>query len=511
MKEKKSKKKLIIIGLILIIIIAIVVAVIFITGNNNVKGDDSKTNTVTPEIKDSAYRLSGNSLEDFDLHFLQLENEKVNKIYSPLSIKYALAMLNEGASGNTKAQIQSVIGDYEGKKYTNSENMSFANAIFVRNSFKNSINVDYTDRLATKYNADVIFDSFENADNLNSWVSDKTFGLIDDLFDDVSGLDFTLVNALAIDMEWNKLIQATVDNYKDRYSVSYAHENFSAYVPLIEADDYSSVDFDNNTMKAKAVEIGAAVNNYDIISELGEDNIRTTVKAEYEKWLAEGGCGDDPDPDTYIDTYIEELDSNYKKVDTSTDFLFYDDENVKAFAKDLKEYDGTTLQYIGIMPKNVSLDSYIDDINALKVNTIINSLKDIKAENFKEGVITKITGYIPLFKFDYELNLMNDLKELGITDVFDASKAELQDIAEGAVINKASHKANIEFSNEGIKAAAATQMGGFGSASCEFVYNYDVPVETIDLTFDSPYLFIIRDKDSGEVWFTGTVYEPLSE
>ena len=205
------------------------------------------------------------------------------------------------------------------------------------------------------------------------------------------------------------------------------------------------------------------------------------------------------------------MDSNYKKVDTSTDFLFYDDENVKAFAKDLKEYDGTTLQYIGIMPKNVSLDSYIDDINADKVNAIINNLKDIKAENFKEGVITKITGYIPLFKFDYELDLMNDLKELGITDVFNASKAELQDIAEGAVISKASHKANIEFSNEGIKAAAATQMGGFGSASCEFVYNYDVPVETIDLTFDSPYLFIIRDKDSSEVWFTGTVYEPLSE
>ena len=39
---------------------------------------------------------------------------------------------------------------------------------------------------------------------------------------------------------------------------------------------------------------------------------------------------------------------------------------------------------------------------------------------------------------------------------------------------------------------------------------YDVPVEEIDLTFDKPYMFIIRDKESGEVWFAGTVYEPLS-
>ena len=37
-----------------------------------------------------------------------------------------------------------------------------------------------------------------------------------------------------------------------------------------------------------------------------------------------------------------------------------------------------------------------------------------------------------------------------------------------------------------------------------------VPVEEIDLTFDKPFLFIIRDKETGEVWFAGTVYEPLS-
>ena len=37
-----------------------------------------------------------------------------------------------------------------------------------------------------------------------------------------------------------------------------------------------------------------------------------------------------------------------------------------------------------------------------------------------------------------------------------------------------------------------------------------MPVEEIDLTFDKPYMFIIRDKDTGEVWFAGTVYNPLS-
>lgn len=76
------------------------------------------------------------------------------------------------------------------------------------------------------------------------------------------------------------------------------------------------------------------------------------------------GCGDDLDIESYLDKYIEELDSNYGRVDVSTDFLFYDDLQVKAFAKDLKEYDGTTLQYIGIMLKEVRLDRYIEDTDA---------------------------------------------------------------------------------------------------------------------------------------------------
>ena len=87
----------------------------------------------------SEYRMSGNSLEDFDLYFLKLENEEENKVYSPLSIKYALAMLSEGAGGNTKAQIDAVIGDYISKKYSNNKHMSFANAMFIRNSFKKNI------------------------------------------------------------------------------------------------------------------------------------------------------------------------------------------------------------------------------------------------------------------------------------------------------------------------------------------------------------------------------------
>ena len=77
-------------------------------------------------------------------------------------------------------------------------------------------------------------------------------------------------------------------------------------------------------------------------------------------------------------------------------------------------------------------------------------------------------------------------------------------------IGDVKHKANIEFSNDGIKASAATAMGGFGAAGGPyFEHLFKVPVKNIDVTFDKPYMYLIRDKATGEVWFTGTVYEPI--
>ena len=134
----------------------------------------------------------------------------------------------------------------------------------------------------------------------------------------------------------------------------------------------------------------------------------------------------------------------------------------------------------------------------------------MKIENFKDGVATIIYGHIPFFKYDYELQLMDDLQKLGIKDVF--SKADLSNMVDGpASINRALHKASIEFSNDGIKAAAVSAIGGAGSTGAGFEYLYKIPVEKIDITFDKPFLYFIRDKDSGEVWFTGTVYEPESK
>lgn len=334
-------------------------------------------------------------------------------------------MLAEGAEGNSKTQITSLIGDYKANKYINSQNMSFANGMFIKSSYQNNIKDTYISTIQNKYNAEIIYDSFKTPDVLNNWVSKKTFKLVNNLEDDISDLDYILTNALAIDMEWKNKIQSETETY----SVSYDHRSYLKVISPLDLQDYTSLEFEGFSKEAKSAEIGAVINKYDIVNTLGEENIRKTVGDAYQKWLDTGGnkgnCNwDEPDPDkeTYLNNYIKEINKGYKDISSSTDFKFYVDDNTKVFSKELKTYNGTTLEYIGIMPTKEKLNVYIKNAQAEDINSLINNLKDIKLENFKEGVLTEITGYIPMFKFDYTLPLKDDLMKIGITDVFNPEK-----------------------------------------------------------------------------------------
>ncbi len=547
-KEETSKKKKspILIILILVIIIAIAVAAIVLLQpkdkkNNNGEADNKNTeNTNTIETNGdikSEYRLLGNALQKFDLAFLKLENKEENKVYSPLSIKYALEMLSEGTSGDTKKQLDAVIGDYQNKKYVNNDNMSFANAMFIRDTFADEVKDEYKSILQEKYGAEVINDTFENPNNINKWISDKTFGLIPDLIKD-SNKDFYLINALAIDMKWNNQLHCATGSINNvpcvddgSYYVTYEHEKLEG-----EDEEYSRVSYAysserdfpalkfNGKDNIKSATVLASFNRYDAVKTIGEDKIREEVGKAYQEWLNAkdpkqgyySGMEVEKDVNKYLDGYITELGKNYGKSKNSTDFSLYVDDNVKVFSKDLQTYNGTTLQYVGIMPRTTKLTEYVSNVTAEDINSLISNLKELKIENFKEGYATIIEGQIPFFKYEFELNLIEDFKKLGIEDVFNTSKADFSSMLKNATkgsetIVEAKHKANIEFSNEGIKAAAVTTDGGAGNVGGGFNYLYEVPTERIDITFDNPYLYLIRDKNSGEVWFVGTVYEPVTK
>lgn len=478
--------------------------------------DQKSSNTVVDEKKinknsvligvdvDKTNNVSIN-YNDIDLKMLKLVNNSNNFVYSPLSLKYALSMLSEGTVGNTKTQIDNVLQKTNLPKYNDNSNMALANALFIKDTVKDNINKKYITTLKNKYNASIVYDSFDNATNINKWISNKTFNLINNMFEDdnVADKNFILINSLTIDMEWVNHLQ----DEHNRWGITYNHEAaYNGVAPLEEG--YANLDFNGSSSGVQSVKIEAVANRYDIINHLGEENIRKEVYSAYKEWLKEGNI------DEYgfdLDIYMKELASNYKKYGSSTDFKYYVDDDVKVFAKNLKTYNNTTLQYIGIMPTQTNLETYINNITTDKINNLISSLKTTSLSSYDYDVVTMIKGTIPLFKYDYNLNLVDKLKSLGVSDVFDRNKANISGIIniEGSYIESASQKNIIDFNNIGIKASSVVEAGGSGCDSNEFDYIYDVPIKIIDLTFNRPFMYLIGDKKTGEIWYMGAVYNPV--
>lgn len=78
--DRNSQRKnytLVIILAALLVVVGGVIVYFFKFRNNDTPNDEIETKDNNKYL---AYRLVGNSLEDFDLYFLQLENEKKNML-----------------------------------------------------------------------------------------------------------------------------------------------------------------------------------------------------------------------------------------------------------------------------------------------------------------------------------------------------------------------------------------------------------------------------------------------
>ena len=466
------------------------------------------------EVDKDLYYASNGEVDMLDLYFMKVENKKKNMAYSPLSVKYALAMLGEGADGESKEQITNVLKDFELKKYTNSEKLSLANGFFINETYKDAIKESYINNLKTKYDAEVMIQSFDTPDSLNEWVKNKTFGMIENVAEDISEEDMILVNTLTIDMDWKEqFVKQDENGYYCLTSLEYWYYTFGWSEEGIDVEKF-------NDKWTEVVSLSASFNKYDIIEELGEEKIAEIITSEAEKYLKENPGEDlsdfmqgdtvDEQLESLIDDYIKEMDTYYMDDACSTEFSFYVDDDVKVLARDLEEKDGVQLQYIGIMPVKEDLYTYVNDVTSEDISNIISNLKEAKSENCKDGVITFIYGYFPKFNIDYELDLKKDLKKLEISNVFEEGKANLTNLAddEALYINDAKQKSHIEFNEYGIKASSVTYEGGLGGGG-NLLYAFEPPIEEIDLTFDKPFMFIIRDKNTGETWYAGNVYEGI--
>jgi serpin B len=155
-------------------------------------------------------------------------------------------------------------------------------------------------------------------------------------------------------------------------------------------------------------------------------------------------------------------------------------------------YEGGELSMLLVLSKDADVKKSLAVADALgDLNTLAG-----------QASIRSVTVALPKFKFDSSMELSSDLKAMGMTDAF-SSKADFSGIAshEKLAIDEVIHKAYIDVNEAGTEAAAATAVTMRALAM-------PAPREPADFIADKPFVFAIRQNQTGAILFAGRVVKP---
>jgi serine protease inhibitor len=157
-------------------------------------------------------------------------------------------------------------------------------------------------------------------------------------------------------------------------------------------------------------------------------------------------------------------------------------------------YDNTdTSMYILLPIKNIDIDTFIQSMDSDKMEKHI--------EKFK---YTDANIQIPKFQFEYEKELVDILKSLGMKAAFNGAEADFTNINSEMYIDLIKQKCFIAVDENGTEAAAITVEADKTSDVME-------EVKPIDFIVNRPFMFIIRDEKLGTTLFMGKVGNPLEK
>lgn len=156
----------------------------------------------------------------------------------------------------------------------------------------------------------------------------------------------------------------------------------------------------------------------------------------------------------------------------------------------VKPYKGGKFSFVALLPEEGRSPEEL--ANYLSGNEFVDILK-----NKSNGMI-KVA--LPKFESEYEVGLIDPLKDMGLERCFDRDKADFSNMAEfnggNIYVGDVIHKTYISVDERGTKAAAATGVEMLPTS---------VPEE---LRFDRPFVYAIVDNDTCLPLFLGIVNNP---
>ena len=174
------------------------------------------------------------------------------------------------------------------------------------------------------------------------------------------------------------------------------------------------------------------------------------------------------------------------------DFSYFTNEEFQAI--DLPYGDGNFSMTVLLPAPEKNVDSLVFNLSEENWDLLLNNFST------QEGTL-----YLPKFELEYKITLNDVLKSLGMEIAFTPGLADFSNMYTGPAelfIDKVKHKTYVKVDEEGTEAATVTSVsisftsiGGSGFTMC----------------VDRPFVFVIREKNSGSILFVGKIVEPKFE
>jgi len=152
-------------------------------------------------------------------------------------------------------------------------------------------------------------------------------------------------------------------------------------------------------------------------------------------------------------------------------------------------YDGGELSMVILLPEAGQFETFEEGLRSRQVSDIISDLRP-----------TEVALTMPQFEFESEFSLKDTLADMGMPIAF-SSGADFSGMTGNRelFISAVIHKAFVAVDEAGTEAAAATAV----------IMNLTaVPEPPVEVTIDHPFIFLIRDIETGAILFVGRVLNP---
>lgn len=173
----------------------------------------------------------------------------------------------------------------------------------------------------------------------------------------------------------------------------------------------------------------------------------------------------------------------------SSENQYLEDENAKGF---VKFYAGGRYAFAALLPnEEISVEEYVRSLTGQQVQTLFSNVED-----------TEVHAAIPKFETEYETEMSEVLKEMGMVNAFDADLADFTKLGtyedRNIYIGRIIHKTFISVAEKGTKAGAATVVGMETMSAMPS----EEPKQVI---LNRPFVYMLIDCEQQIPFFMGTV------